>query len=193
LIPLTNQREHPVQTVLDYTPELLAVGIWIGWTTYLLRMPIFENMVLGMDAWFFANLLSFYHLRHSHIPMSYGWLEHFVMSPAQHQLHHSYAVQHWDRNFGLLLSVKMAGTFARSAPQEVRLGLPAEHAHGFTTLPRLYLTPFRNLVMMTSECIREKLWIVPAATRNLPPKDAAVQPLTSEFAKVEAGRVASGD
>lgn len=170
LIPLTNQREHPVQTVLDYTPEILAVGVWIGLTTYLFRMPIMENMVLGMDAWFFANLLSFYHLRHSHIPMSYGWLEHFVMSPAQHQLHHSYAVQHWDRNFGLLLSIwdKMAGTFVRSAPQEVRLGLPAEDAHEFDTLLKLYVTPVRNVAVLASEWIEENLWIAPAAARNSP-------------------------
>src|SRR5579863_2659823 len=152
MIPLTNQREHPVQTVFNYTPELLAVGVWLGVATYLLRMPIENNMVLGMDAWFFANLLSFYHLRHSHIPMSYGWLEHFVMSPAQHQLHHSYAVQHWDRNFGLLLSVwdKMAGTFVRSAPHEVRLGLPAEYANDFNTLLKLYITPLRNVARMAA-------------------------------------------
>ncbi len=157
LIPLTNRREHPVQSVFDETPQLLAVGVWIGLTTYLLQMPIGENMVLGMDAWFFANLLSFYHLRHSHVPMSYGWLENFVMSPAQHQLHHSFAVQHWDRNFGLLLSIwdKMAGTFVRSAPQEVRLGLPAKHEHDFNTLLKLYVTPVRNVVPKAIEWIGE--------------------------------------
>ena len=182
MIPLTNQREHPVQTVLDYTPEILAVGAWIGVTTYLLQMPIVENVVLGMDAWFFANLLSFYHLRHSHIPMSYGWLEHFVMSPAQHQLHHSYAVQHWDRNFGLLLSVwdKMAGTFMRSAPQEVRLGLPAEHEHDFNTLWKLYVTPIRNVVLMAIGWIRKNPRITPVADRTSARRaDVAAPQLTS--------------
>ena len=190
MIPLTNQREHPVQTVFNYTPELLAVGVWLGLITYLLRMPIEDNMVLGMDAWFFANLLSFYHLRHSHIPMSYGWLENFVMSPAQHQLHHSYAVQHWDRNFGLLLSVwdKMAGTFVRSAPQDVRLGLPAEHANDFNTLPQLYITPFRNVARMA----RGWVGIAPGADRTSP-RDAAAPPLTAAPRSIESGIVASGD
>jgi len=181
LIPLTNRREHPVQSVFDETPQLLAVGVWIGLTTYLLRMPIGDNMVLGMDAWFFANLLSFYHLRHSHIPMSYGWLENFVMSPAQHQLHHSYAVEHWDRNFGLLLSVwdKMAGTFVRSAPQDVRLGLPAKHAHDFDTLLKMYVTPIRNVALMAIEWIGRSL-------RAAPESDAAAQRLAPAPAMIEA-------
>lgn len=170
LIPITNRREHPVQSVFDETPQLLAVGVWIGLITYLLRMPIGDNAVLGMDAWFFANLLSFYHLRHSHIPMSYGWLENIVMSPAQHQLHHSYAVQHWDRNFGLLLSVwdKMAGTFVRSAPHEVRLGLPAEYAHDFNTLVKLYVTPVRRVVLMAVDRVGRIRRTAPASGDSAP-------------------------
>jgi sterol desaturase/sphingolipid hydroxylase (fatty acid hydroxylase superfamily) len=189
LIPLTNRREHPVQTVLNYTPELLAVGVWLGVATYLLRMPIEDNMVLGMDAWYFANLLSFYHLRHSHIPMSYGWLEHFFLSPAQHQLHHSYAVQHWDRNFGLLLSVwdKMAGTFVRSAPQEVRLGLPAEQVHDYDSLVKLYLTPVRNVVLTAIAWVGGSLRADP---RGL---GASALRVTSEPPRIEAGGVSSGD
>ncbi len=188
LIPLTNRREHPVQTAFDETPQLLAVGIWIGLITYLLRMPIGDNMVLGMDAWFFANLLSFYHLRHSHIPMSYGWLENFVMSPAQHQLHHSYAVQHWDRNFGLLLSVwdKMAGTFVRSAPHEVRLGLPPQYTHDFNTLVKMYVTPIRNVVLMAFDWVEETLWAAPRA-------DAAASRLIPASSAIEPGIAASKD
>jgi sterol desaturase/sphingolipid hydroxylase (fatty acid hydroxylase superfamily) len=195
LIPLTNRREHPVQSVFDETPQLLAVGVWIGLITYLLRMPIGDNVVLGMDAWFFANLLSFYHLRHSHIPMSYGWLENFVMSPAQHQLHHSYAVQHWDRNFGLLLSVwdKMAGTFVRSAPQEVRLGLPAEYTHDFNTLVKLYVTPIRNVVLMAMDWIGESLQTAPAMERTSRREADATPRLMSGPPRIEAGIVTAED
>jgi sterol desaturase/sphingolipid hydroxylase (fatty acid hydroxylase superfamily) len=189
LIPLTTRREHPVQTIFDNTPQLLAIGVWLGATTYLLRMPIEDNMVLGMDAWYFANLLSFYHLRHSHVPMSYGWLEHFVMSPAQHQLHHSYAVEHWDRNFGLLLSVwdKMAGTFLRSAPKDVRLGLPAQYALDYNTLVKLYLTPVRNVVRTAIA------WVGGSLRADPHEVDAAALRVTSEQPRIEAGSVSSGD
>jgi sterol desaturase/sphingolipid hydroxylase (fatty acid hydroxylase superfamily) len=181
LIPLTNRRLHPVQALFDNTPQLLAVGVWLGLITYLLRMPIEDNMVLGMDAWFFANLLSFYHLRHSHIPMSYGWLENFVMSPAQHQLHHSYATEHWDRNFGLLLSVwdKMAGTFVRSAPHEVRLGLPAEYANDFNTLPQLYITPLRKVARMAMGWFGGSLRATPLREAEAPDPRLTSAPSTS--------------
>jgi sterol desaturase/sphingolipid hydroxylase (fatty acid hydroxylase superfamily) len=196
LIPLTNRREHPVQSVFDETPQLLAVGVWIGLSTYLLRMPIGENLVLGMDAWFFANLLSFYHLRHSHIPMSYGWLENFVMSPAQHQLHHSYAVHHWDRNFGLLLSVwdKMAGTFVRSAPHEVRLGLPAEYANDFNSLVKLYVTPLRKAALMATGWISASLRPAPQTDQaSAQGADATAARSTSAPSRIEAGIATAGD
>ncbi len=196
LIPLTNRRLHPVQAVFDNTPQLLAVGVWLGLITYLLRMPIEDNMVLGMDAWFFANLLSFYHLRHSHIPMSYGWLENFVMSPAQHQLHHSYVTQHWDRNFGLLLSVwdKMAGTFVRSAPHDVRLGLPAEYANDFNTLVKLYVTPLRKVALMATDWIPASLRPALRADHASPQEANAAAPrLTPAPSSIEAGIVTSGD
>ena len=151
LIPITNRRTHPVQVVFDDTFLLLTVGIWLGLISYAVRMPIADNVVLGMDAYYFANLLSFYHLRHSHIPMSYGWLENIFLSPAQHHLHHSYVVRHWDRNFGLLLSCwdKMAGTFMLSeAPETVHLGLPAQYVRCYDTVSKLYVTPIVNVIRM---------------------------------------------
>jgi sterol desaturase/sphingolipid hydroxylase (fatty acid hydroxylase superfamily) len=159
LIPITNRRVHPVQGLFDDTALLLPVGIWLGLISYIFGMPMEDNVVLGMDAFFFANLLSFYHLRHSHIPMSYGWLENVFMSPAQHQLHHSFVVRHWDRNFGLFLSCwdKMAGTFVASEPPgALRLGLPAEYESGYDTLAKLYVTPIVNVVRMAGRSLRAR-------------------------------------
>jgi sterol desaturase/sphingolipid hydroxylase (fatty acid hydroxylase superfamily) len=153
LIPITNRRVHPVQELFDDTTLLLAVGLGLGAITYLAGLRIEDNVVLGMDAYFFANLLSFYHLRHSHIPMAYGWLENVFLSPAQHQLHHSCVERHWDRNFGLLLSCwdKMAGTFVRSeAPDQIILGLPPHYAGRYDKLTQLYLTPFVNVAKMAA-------------------------------------------
>ena len=151
LIPITNRRVHPVQELFDDTVLLVAVGLWLGVITYFVGLPIEDNVLLGMDAYFFANLLSFYHLRHSHIPLSYGWLENFILSPAQHHLHHSYVERHWDRNFGLLFAFwdKMAGTFLRSeTPDQILLGLPARYDGSYNKLSQLYLTPFANVLRM---------------------------------------------
>ena len=71
------------------------------------------------------------------------------MSPAQHQLHHSREEEHWDCNFGQLLSVwdSIFGTLQHSKPYGTfRLGLPEAEAVGYDTLVGLYLTPVLNNV-----------------------------------------------
>ncbi len=151
LIPISNRRIHPVQETIDGGLIMLGVGLWLGGMSYFCGLPIRDNLLLGVDAYFLANLLSFYHLRHSHIPMSYGWLECIFLSPAQHQLHHSVETMHWDRNFGLLLSCwdQMAGTYLRAAPKrDFRLGLPPAEQAQYTGLVRLYVVPALNIARM---------------------------------------------
>ena len=144
LIPLSNRRIHPLQEIIDAGSVMVGVGVWTGFACYVFHLPLAENLVLGVDAYFVANLFSFYHLRHSHIPMSYGRLEYWLMSPAQHQLHHSVETRHWDRNFGLLLSCwdRIWGTHMLSEPGgEFRLGLPGGEGQHYDSLVKLYLTP----------------------------------------------------
>ena len=44
-------------------------------------------------------------LRHSHVYIGFGYLEHIFISPAQHQIHHSRNKIHFDQNFGSCLSI----------------------------------------------------------------------------------------
>ena len=45
-------------------------------------------------------------LRHSHIWLSYGRvMEHIFISPAQHQIHHSVAIKHHDKNYGSMFAI----------------------------------------------------------------------------------------
>ena len=70
--------------------------------------------VLGVNALGFAANAAFANLRHSHIWVGFGRLEHFLVSPAQHQLHHS--SQPGRGNYGSVLSVwdRCLGTFKLS-------------------------------------------------------------------------------
>ncbi len=165
LIPISNRRIHPFQEIIDAGLIILSVGAFLGATSYIFHLPIQDNAVVGVDAYFLANLLSFYHLRHSHIPMSYGWLENLFMSPAQHQIHHSVERQHWDRNFGLLLSCwdKMAGTFVRSGARDFRLGLPPDEQRSYTNVVRLYLFPLLAITRMAAAPALRRLRGVTAA------------------------------
>ena len=45
-------------------------------------------------------------LRHSHISISYGKIvEKILISPAQHQIHHSVEKKHHDKNFGVTFAI----------------------------------------------------------------------------------------
>ena len=45
------------------------------------------------------------HLRHSHVWLSYGRVGYLLISPAQHQIHHSALEKHWGRNCGFALAI----------------------------------------------------------------------------------------
>jgi sterol desaturase/sphingolipid hydroxylase (fatty acid hydroxylase superfamily) len=148
LTPITNKRFHPVEKIFDDSGVALAVGGLLGVFSYIFSMPIYENTIIGVDAYFLLNTLSFFHLRHSHINLSYGQLERWLLSPAQHQLHHSREVRHWDKNFGLFLSVwdRWFGTLAYSEPRgSFRLGLPGNEIEQYRSVLQVFTTPFINV------------------------------------------------
>ena len=160
LIPITNKRFHPVQQIFDNSGVALVTGVLLGIFSYVFSMPIYENTVIGIDVYFLVNALSFYHLRHSHISMLYGRLEKWLLSPAQHQLHHSQEDRHWDKNFGLMFSVwdRWFGTLIYSEPPgSFRLGLPGNEGHKYQTVPQLYATPFINIWGMVRNRLRGRV------------------------------------
>lgn len=62
--------------------------------------------VIGVNVIVFSFNVAGSNLRHSHISIKYWkWIEHIFISPAQHQLHHSLAKEHHDKNFGASLAI----------------------------------------------------------------------------------------
>lgn len=106
LTPLTFYRAHPFYFVLQQCLIAFATGLAQG---------LFVALAFGFaPAWVFVAsaivtrtyMLLGVHLRHSHIPMRYGRvLEHVVISPRQHQVHHSVEARHHDRNFGEIFAI----------------------------------------------------------------------------------------
>jgi len=153
LTPISNKRIHPFEFIFDGNGVALVGGTFLGLFSYIFSMPLYENTVLGVDAYFLLNTLSFFNLRHSHISMSYGKLEKWLLSPAQHQLHHSAETRHWDKNIGLFLAVwdRWFGTFNYSEPQgSFRLGLARNEIAEYATPWQLYTTPFVNVAKMAA-------------------------------------------
>lgn len=101
--------------------------------------------------------------------MSYGWLENIFLSPSQHHLHHSKEPRHWDKNFGLLLSVwdKLFGTFLYSEPRgSFRLGLPETEGQNYRTVAQLYATPFINIGKMAHKGLSDKAGVAQPEAGN---------------------------
>jgi sterol desaturase/sphingolipid hydroxylase (fatty acid hydroxylase superfamily) len=86
-------------------------------------------------------------LRHSPVWLSYGpSIGKWLISPAHHQLHHSYEPRHYGCNRGFELAVwdRLWGTLyvPPVQPESFRMGLGDETDGRFHTLARMYLWPF---------------------------------------------------
>lgn len=105
LTPLTLHRVHPIEMSFYALRGWLVFSLVSGVFLYLAGKQLTAVHILGVDALgFLFNALGA-NLRHSHIPLSFGPLERWLISPVQHQIHHSSAPEHVDKNFGTCLAL----------------------------------------------------------------------------------------
>lgn len=150
LTPITAYRIHPFDTMISNGLS----GIFIGTAGALLTYFIFSGASIidigGLNLFYFGFYLLYANFRHSHIWVSFPrWLEHILISPAQHQLHHSVHPAHWDKNYGSILAIWdwMFGTLVTSGPEKpIRLGIADEHGEllpqQYASLTKALLLPF---------------------------------------------------
>ncbi|WP_439121937.1 sterol desaturase family protein [Marivita sp.] len=106
LTPLTVQRVHPLEPMINSMLMTLFVGIAQGLALYFLVGELSMLTIGGANAAYFLFNALGANFRHSHIWISYGRaLEHILISPAQHQIHHSVAVKHHDKNYGSIFAI----------------------------------------------------------------------------------------
>ena len=105
-----------------------------------------------MSFWF--HLLGS-NLRHSHIWINYwNWLEKILISPAQHQIHHSIKKEHHNKNFGVTFAIwdYVFGTLCTSKDNEVSKFGITENEHKFeNNIFYLYLSPFIGIYEIISK------------------------------------------
>ena len=121
--------------------------------------------VLGANAFTFAFNVACSNLRHSNLPLGF-WrpVECVFISPAQHQLHHSYAREHLDRNFGVVFAVWdwTFGSHCHSVSgHSYPVGLGPTQSSSEHSLVALYVGPFVALVDLVC-----KSKVVQALQRN---------------------------
>jgi len=101
LNPFTLFRQHPVDLMLAALVFSVTISLTYSVLIFLTgsKPQILEFM--GINIFVFAYYLLGYNLRHSHIWVDYPrWLSPVLISPAQHQIHHSQNPAHFDKTWG---------------------------------------------------------------------------------------------
>jgi len=117
LTPLTFHRLHPLESVLYTARGVVVTSLVLAPTWWLFRDAATVWTVLGVHALGFGFNVLTGNLRHSHLWLRFGRLEGWLVSPAQHQLHHSADAADQHCNLGTWLAIwdRLAGTH-RAAP-----------------------------------------------------------------------------
>ena len=149
LTPITFYRVHPVENFLFGLRYSLSVGFVTGIFVYFFGAMIDIYAVVGVNVFLFVFSVFGANLRHSHVPFSYPKiLENWLMSPKQHQIHHSR--KHFDKNYGGFISIwdKMFGTLKLSNEVLVmKFGLRKNQMNDYSSLKSLIFRPFINLLI----------------------------------------------
>ena len=106
MTPITVYRVHPLEGVLFSLRSVIAQGLVIPTFLFFFGSAVDLYTIVGVNVLVFFFHATGSNLRHSHIDISYWkWLEHIFISPSQHQVHHSIAEEHYDKNFGAALAI----------------------------------------------------------------------------------------
>ncbi|WP_082856566.1 sterol desaturase family protein [Marinomonas atlantica] len=171
LTPFTVFRTHPVEGLLFFLRSMVSQSFVISvflvafpnqvslWQIYGVLVTTFLFNVLG------ANL------RHSGVALSYGPLiEKWLISPAQHQIHHSVARHHYDRNFGVMLAVwdRLFGSWhAGHDDQAIRFG--TQQAIDDMGVLGQWLQPFKDVHQLLRDRIKHgRMWLKPFGLKKRP-------------------------
>lgn len=132
LTPITLYRIHTIELLLNSIRGVLVAGFVSGVFLYAFKGKLQIVDILGANIFSFLFNMAGSNLRHSPIWLSYGRLEHWVVSPAQHQIHHSADPVHFDKNMGAMFAIwdKLFGTHMLSQEETVtRYGInkPGDH------------------------------------------------------------------
>lgn len=127
LTPMTLYRSHPLESAMSTVRNSISSGVSIGVFIFFFESQFSVFTIFGINLFgFLFNLLGS-NLRHSHIDLSFGFMESVFISPKQHQIHHSKLAEHYDKNFGVSLSLwdRMFGTIidSKSFNGSLRFGL----------------------------------------------------------------------
>jgi sterol desaturase/sphingolipid hydroxylase (fatty acid hydroxylase superfamily) len=149
MIGVTKDRVHPIDEIMNRWWDGVIPGLCYGIWLFFALDPI-ELTVFGINVYLLRNtILMMDFVRHTHLKLGYGrYLSAVLLSPHYHQLHHSIAEKHWDKNFGLGLSIwdRMFGTLVIPEPDEdFVFGLTHNEHDEYQSLYKLHVVPLKKI------------------------------------------------
>lgn len=152
MVGVTKDRVHPIDEIMNRWWDGLIPGLCYGIWLFFALDPV-ELTVFGLNVYMLRNtILMMDFVRHTHLKLSYGrHLSAVLLSPHYHQLHHSVARRHWDKNFGLTLSVwdRLFGTLVVPEPDESFVfGLTGDERAEYHSLYRLHVLPLKKIALL---------------------------------------------
>lgn len=167
LTPATLFRAHPLEKFLMASATGIAFGLVLGVFEYVAPQDLTMLTVLGVNVVLFA-FFSWANLSHSHVWLSFGRrAEHVILSPAQHQVHHSDAPQHRHKNLGSIFALwdwAFGTLYIPPAQERLSFGLGSKEDEAFSSVWRIYTYPLRRALrqaayggaMITEDQYRDK-------------------------------------
>jgi sterol desaturase/sphingolipid hydroxylase (fatty acid hydroxylase superfamily) len=150
LTVLANVRTHPVEYAVLGPVKAVTTAMVLAPALYLGTGQATMIDILGMNLMVVIWCVLGTQLHHSHIWLSWGpALEHVLISPALHQIHHSSAPRHWNRNMGANLAVWdwMCGTlYVPREREELTFGLGEGVAQPYPNGLVAYVRPFWEIL-----------------------------------------------
>ncbi len=146
MTPLTVYRMHPLDDILTMSMIGILTGIADALARFFVSPAISLYTVYGLGIASYLFLLTGYHLRHSHIWLSYGpILSKVFISPAQHQIHHSKAKRHWNKNYGFIFAIwdyLFGSLYVPKEKEQIEFGIGNGEEALYSNPLKLYVLPF---------------------------------------------------
>ena len=201
LNPLSVYRQHPVDIALNTGAVAFTLGGTLAILNVLEGHPIQSLNINGVSILLLLFYLFGFHLRHSHIWISYSpSVSHWLISPAQHQIHHSIADRHIDKNLGFMFAIwdHLFGTlYVPTGRETLRFGIKGSTVctHGFFNL---LMDPFktfpidnvaRSFVLAGTAIIAMLIVLDKPSEKKTPPvSQDAISLLISEMTSLEVSQ-----
>jgi creatinine amidohydrolase/Fe(II)-dependent formamide hydrolase-like protein/sterol desaturase/sphingolipid hydroxylase (fatty acid hydroxylase superfamily) len=146
LTPITVYRMHPVDDILTGVLTGGLAGSVLGVFGYFYMDDAGFTTFGGINVVLFLFYVFGYNLRHTHLWVNYPpRLSHVLLSPAQHQIHHSRLKRHHDCNYGLVFGFwdwAFGTLYIPRTREKIEYGIDTEDQAKFNSPIALYVQPF---------------------------------------------------